>query len=853
MTCSPSFYKHTQKLFLMLHKRGLAYQAEALVNWDPVDKTVLANEQVDSEGRSWRSGAVVQKMQLKQWFFRITKYRDALLRDLDVLAEHNMWPERVMTQQRNWLGKSTGAKIKFGIHIDGSPSSKLEVYTTRPDTLFGVEYLALSTSHPMAQELAPRLPGLRRFLSRAAILPPDSKEGFLLPGVTATNPLHFITPENIQEKQLPVYVAPYVLSGYGEGAVMGVPGHDSRDLSFWCQQDPAGLIPIVIHAENTSTRLDAAVPADELSEPFIQLGVLNQRCGKYSGQSSTEGGKQIVADLSSHGQHASTADNWRLRDWLISRQRYWGTPIPIVHCKNCGAVPVPEDQLPVELPKLDESIKGKTGNPLEKIDSWVNTTCPSCEQPAKRDTDTMDTFVDSSWYFMRFPDAQNDDQLFSNEAAQAFLPVDTYIGGVEHAILHLLYARFIYKFLASEGMLPQHQGPDSSPPEPFRRLISQGMVHGKTFSDPATGRFLHPSEVEGDDTPTPIIKASGARPVISFEKMSKSKHNGIDPSMCIAKYGADATRAHIIFSAPVSEILEWDEEKIVGIQRWFGRISKLVDTCGKISSSSTDADLKLTTSLMKAEANPYTAESLQTILSQESPSPNDIETLLFVINNITTITRTFEHNIYALNTSISDLIKLTNRLLLASNSAAAAEPTNPALLHWALLALLRMLAPIAPTFTDECWTKLLQQNEALVTLCESHWPRSSGSVFCGPFPTSPLSADAEAVLSQQRKTIRCTVQINGKVRFSIDVPAVAVTPTETSRGEGEDEGGEDGEDEARSNLAPREEHLIVEQILQTREGQHWLMEKNEWRERKRTVVVKKPDGSRLVNVVFGKR
>lgn len=426
MTCSPSFYKHTQKLFLLLHKRGLAYQADALVNWDPVDKTVLANEQVDSDGRSWRSGAVVQIIQLRQWFFRITEYQDALLRDLDVLAEHNMWPERVLTQQRNWLGKSTGAHIRFGIQNDGSSSDKIEVYTTRPDTLFGVEYLALSTSHHIVQEVARRLPELRSFLSRAATLPPDSKEGFELPGITATNPLDLVFPEDIKAKQLPVYVAPYVLGGYGGGAVMGVPGHDSRDLSFWCQQDPTNPIRVVINPCNTSTGIDEMLPASELSEAHVEPGILNARCGKYCGLSSAEGGNQIVADLSNHGQHASMAENWRLRDWLISRQRYWGTPIPIVHCKSCGAVPVPEDQLPVELPKMDESLRGQTGNPLEKIQSWVNTACPTCEQPAKRDTDTMDTFVDSSWYFTRFPDSQNDTELFSKEAAKEFLPVDTY-------------------------------------------------------------------------------------------------------------------------------------------------------------------------------------------------------------------------------------------------------------------------------------------------------------------------------------------------------------------------------------------------------------------------------------------
>jgi leucyl-tRNA synthetase len=833
MTCSPSFYKHTQKIFLMLHKRGLAYEAEALVNWDPLDKTVLANEQVDSNGRSWRSGAVVEKTRLKQWFFRITEFQDALLRDLDLLAEHSQWPERVVTQQRNWLGKSTGANIKFGVSIDGSPSGKVEVFTTRPDTLCGVSYLALSTAHPIVQHLALRVPELQRFLSRATTLSPDSKEGFLLPGVAATNPLDFMMTDGTFEKQLPVYAAPYVLSGYGEGAVMGVPGHDPRDLAFWRQQNPSNAVPIVIHPADDSASLHENFTASGPIKAFVRPGVLNDRCGRYSGLSSTEGGIKMIADLKSHGERASFAKNWRLRDWLISRQRYWGTPIPIVYCKTCGTVPIPEDGLPVELPTLNESVKGMMGNPLERIDSWVNTTCPRCGQPAKRDTDTMDTFVDSSWYFMRFPDARNSDQLFSEEAVGACLPVDTYIGGVEHAILHLLYARFIYKFLASEGLLPQYRNSASPPPEPFRRLISQGMVHGKTFSDPATGRFLHPSEVEGADTSNPIVKASGVVPTITFEKMSKSKHNGVDPSVCIAKYGADATRAHMLFSAPVSEVLEWHEEKIVGIQRWFGRIAHLVNICRftPIREGFDLADFKVASHLIAGEKNPYLSESkTMPLLGCLLHDRRNIETLLFVAQIIDSVNRTFEHNLYALNTTISDLIKLTNNLI-----AAASESVNPELVIWALSALLRMLAPIAPTFAEQRWRELLT-NDAISTICLSQWPGSRESIFRTPFPSSPLTAEAETQLSTQRAAIRCTVQINGKLRFSVQLPAI-VDVTEGTR------------EDKDSRPASPEAHL-TEQLLLTREGQYWLTEKNQFEKRKKVVVVDRPGGHKLVNVVF---
>ena len=837
MTCSPSFYKHTQKLFLLLYKHGLAYQAEALVNWDPIDKTVLANEQVDSDGRSWRSGAVVQKIHLKQWFFRIKKFQDALLRDLHVLAEHNQWPERVLTQQRNWLGRSKGAKINFRIHVDSSPLGDVEVFTTRPDTLFGVKYLALSMSHPIVQDLAHRLPGLQHFVGQAATLPPDSKEGFLLPGVVATNPLDLIASKGLYRKQLPVYVAPYVLSGYGEGAVMGVPGHDSRDLSFWRQQNPSNSVSIVVQPVENSGSLGTKISAGELSEALVHPGLLNERCGKYFGMTSATGGKEIIADLRSHGQSASSAENWRLRDWLISRQRYWGTPIPIVHCRSCGAVPVPEDQLPVQLPKLDDSIKGQTGNPLEKLGPWVNTGCPRCGQLAKRDTDTMDTFVDSSWYFMRFPDAHNDKQPFSIESAETFLPVDTYIGGVEHAILHLLYARFMYKFLASEGLLPQYRlpqyrEPNDTPPEPFRRLISQGMVHGKTFSDPETGRFLHPSEVDKADSPAPVIKASGVRPAITFEKMSKSKHNGVDPSVCIAKWGADATRAHMLFSAPVSEVLEWDEEKIAGIQRWFARVSKLVDTRHKASGGNNYGTDSLCDLLINGEKRPFTVETLKAPSHELSlVSPGDLEVILFVATTMNSISRTFEHNVYALNTTISDLIKLTNKL-----SDVASTITDQSLLFWASSALLRMLAPIAPALCEDRWANL-QQDPATSALCDRHWPGSSESIFQTPFPSSPFTPEAQTLLQSRRTSVNCAVQVNGRLRFCIEIPS---QPFQNEAAQ--------AHKDTTSHLT-QDEHL-AELIRCSEEGRYWLTQKNAWETRKRFIVINKADGSKLVNVVF---
>ncbi|PHH84683.1 hypothetical protein CDD83_1547 [Cordyceps sp. RAO-2017] len=529
-TCDPEFYKHTQKLFLMLYERGLAYQAEAEVNYDPVDKTVLANEQVDAHGCSWRSGAKVEKRMLKQWFFRISHFRDALLDHLECLARDGAWPERVIAQQKNWLGKSTGASIKFPLMSFGADvGAAIDIFTTRPETLFGVQYIALAASHPVVARLAESDAELQAFLDTLPGLPPDSKVGYLLPQLRAVNPLayHDDTPD-ATKASLPIYIAPYVLGDYGEGAVMGVPGHDLRDHSFWRTHQKDQPVRIVLAASE-----DEATMAID-NEPFLQTGVMTSHSGPFKGKSSAEAGETILRMLEA-ADLAKPAEKWRLRDWLISRQRYWGAPIPIVHCEACGPVAVPDDQLPIKLPRVDQHwAEGKAGNALESSADFVDTECPQCGGAARRDTDTMDTFVDSSWYYARFADPHNADRLVSPEAAKD-LPVDIYIGGVEHAILHLLYARFIYKFLATTPVLAQHS---NECPEPFRRLITQGMVHGKTFVDPDNGKFLQPGEVDASDPASPKVAATGRAAVVAFEKMSKSKHNGVDPTDCIAKYRA---------------------------------------------------------------------------------------------------------------------------------------------------------------------------------------------------------------------------------------------------------------------------------------------------------------------------
>ncbi|KAK4946949.1 hypothetical protein LTR10_014091 [Elasticomyces elasticus] len=781
-TCSPSFYKHTQSIFLKLFNRGLAYQAEALVNYDPVDKTVLANEQVDSNGRSWRSGALVQQINLRQWFFRITHYKEALLRDLDYLSEGGKWPERVLSQQRNWIGRSIGARIQFTIEDEHDNSRPIHVFTTRPDTLFGVKYLALSMSHPLVLQLAANSPELRRFIDRRASFTPDTKEGFELP-LRAINPLSQLL--DIEPEPLPVYTAPYVLEDYGEGAVMGVPGHDTRDLGFWKLHRPADPIELVVSPQESQTGNTRTLSKD-LQEAYTSHGILTSVCGPYAGLKSTEAGLKIVEDLNKKSL-AEPFETWRLRDWLVSRQRYWGTPIPIIHCSSCGTVPVPQEDLPVVLPRLDSSYKGQSGNPLDKIDDWVNCNCPKCGGAARRETDTMDTFVDSSWYFARFPDSQNEIELFSRDSAAKMLPVDTYVGGVEHAILHLLYARFVYKFLCSEGLVSGDEGNR----EPFQRLVAQGMVHGKTHSDPDTGRFLLPSELDINDD-TVVVKATGKTPNVTFEKMSKSKHNGVDPSVAIEKFGADALRAHILFAAPVSEVLQWDEEKIVGIQRWLGRVSRLVSN-------------------LVVQRSVYGGiESTMPSYNLDKLTDHDAHVLLLTQATRKNISHTFENDVYSLNTAISDLIKLTNGL-----HDIGVESLTAAVAQQSISALLKMMAPITPAFAEECWEDLTKYG-------------SVGSIFETSWTAHIITSEQETALQRRQKSITCAVQINGKLRFTAQIPS-----------------SQSGNATA-SDKAAREAE-VLQAVLATEDGRVWLTERNDWDKRKRVVVV---GNGKVLNIVF---
>ncbi|HSK96290.1 MAG TPA: leucine--tRNA ligase, partial [Euzebyales bacterium] len=517
-TSDPEYYKWTQWLFLQLYEAGWAYRAEASVNWCPHDQTVLANEQV-IDGRCERCDSVVTKKSLTQWFLQITAFADRLLSDMDQLRD--TWPERVLTLQRNWIGRSEGADVVFTVEDE-----PVTVYTTRPDTLYGATFFVVAPEHPRARAWA-QAGGVGdafdAFLERVAAktdverqAAETSKDGLFL-GIHAVNP--------VNGDRLPVYAADYVLMGYGTGAIMCVPGHDQRDLDFARQH---GLpVRIVVHPEG-----EELPDAETMTEAASGDGVIVNSAA-YDGLPWQEAKRRITDDLAAKGQ-GNHAVNYRLRDWLISRQRYWGAPIPMVHCAACGVVPVPEDQLPVLLPEPDAVDFGRTGvAPLATAEDFVNTDCPSCGGPARRDTDTMDTFVDSSWYYIRYCSPTRDDVAFSTDAVAKWMPVDQYTGGIEHAILHLLYSRFFTKALHDLG----HVGFV----EPFTRLKSQGMV------------------------------------VMNGAAMSKSRGNLVEPRGIIEEFGADTLRATMLFAGPIEDDVDWADVSTAGMFKWLSRLARLTD------------------------------------------------------------------------------------------------------------------------------------------------------------------------------------------------------------------------------------------------------------------------------------
>ena len=678
-TCDENYYVWTQFLFLELHKAGLVYQKESEVNWDPIDNTVLANEQVDSEGKSWRSGAIVEKKLLTQWFLKITDYAEELLQDLEKLNE---WPERVKIMQENWIGKSIGTNINF--KIKEFKKEKIQVFTTRPDTLFGVTYLAISVNHPLIKKISDnkilsKLENLKIYLQESK--DKDQKKIGIPTNLIAINP--------INSKEIPIWIASYVLDEYGTGAVMGVPAHDERDFEF-AKINSIDIKQVIIKDKDKST--------SELTNAFTDNGFLINS-NNFDGLNNSDAKKHI----SEHGERNGWAENkiqFRLRDWLISRQRYWGCPIPIIKCTNCGSVPVNKKDIPVRLPN-EIKISSNKINSLGSNQSWINTTCPKCGNLASRETDTMDTFMCSSWYFLRYPSSKSLTKPFEKEKINKWLPVDQYVGGVEHAILHLLYARFLTKALRDNNLFDID--------EPFKRLLTQGMVQSAAYKNSITGKYISPTDIK--DITNPKDPKDNSKLEVLFEKMSKSKYNGIDPESVIKKYGADTARMFILFKAPPEKDLEWGDSDVEGQYRFLCRIWKLF--------------LDYTNNDISHEANN---------LKQENES-----SLLKSINiAIKEISNDIKNNQF--NTAISELMKFYNSISSNLNHV------NKDLRREALMKFCILLAPFAPHISDEIW----------------HLIGNSKSVHLEKWPVF----DEDAL---KENSYELVIQINGKVRDKINV------------------------------------------------------------------------------------
>ncbi|TBR61761.1 leucine--tRNA ligase [Westiellopsis prolifica IICB1] len=696
-TCSPDYYKWTQWIFLQFYQAGLAYQKEAAVNWDPIDQTVLANEQVDNEGRSWRSGAKVERKLLRQWFFKITDYAEELLNDLEKLPG---WPERVKLMQANWIGKSTGAYLEFPIVGN---SEKIGVYTTRPDTVYGVSYVVLAPEHPLTQLVTTpeQQAAVEAFVqevtnqSELERTAEDKPKRGIPTGGKAINPF--------TGEEIPIWIADYVLYEYGTGAVMGVPAHDARDFKFAKEQN-LPIKVVIVPPDNVETS-----HVTSLQEVYTEPGVL-VNSSQFDRLNSTDAKKAIVEYAEQQG-FGKERVQYRLRDWLISRQRYWGAPIPIIHCPNCGAVPVPDQDLPVKLPENVE-FTGRGGSPLAKLESWVNVPCPNCGTPAKRETDTMDTFIDSSWYFLRFTDARNEQQVFDSARVNDLMPVDQYVGGIEHAILHLLYSRFFTKVLRDRGLLNFD--------EPFQRLLTQGMVQGLTYFNPNKGgkdkwvpsHLVDPNDPRDPQTGEPLQRI--------YATMSKSKGNGVAPEDVINKYGIDTARMFILFKAPPEKDLEWDEADVEGQFRFLNRVWRLVTEFAENQSSPKIDQSKIENPKSKIEKD--LRRAIHTAIKEVSEDVEDE---------------------YQFNTAISELMKLSNAITDASckDSPVYAE---------GIQTLVVLLAPFAPHIADELWHLLGNSN----SVHTQTWPK---------YDSAALVADE----------INLVIQIMGKTRGAIPVPAQA--------------------------------------------------------------------------------
>ncbi len=696
-TCHPEYYRWEQWFFTQLMEKGLVYKKNAMVNWDPVDMTVLANEQV-IDGRGWRSGALVERKEIPQWFLKITDYADELLNDLDKL-EH--WPEQVRTMQKNWIGRSEGVELRFHVENDGD----LTVFTTRPDTLMGVTYVAVAPQHPLATRAAENNAELAAFIEECshikmaeADMATMEKKG-MDTGFSANHP--------ISGKPVPVFVANFVLMDYGSGAVMAVPAHDQRDWEFATKYD--------LEIKQVIKPNDDSVECNIDQQAFTDKGELINS-GEFDGLTSADAFKAIAFHLKEAGK-GEVQVNFRLRDWGVSRQRYWGAPIPVINCDSCGAVPVPEKDLPVVLP-IDVDFDG-SGSPIKSMPEFYQTSCPNCGKDAIRETDTFDTFMESSWYYARYA-SRSCDSAMLDSAADYWAPVDQYIGGIEHAILHLLYSRFFHKLMRDMGLVNSD--------EPFERLLTQGMVLAETYyreDDNGGQSWFSPQEVavkrddKGNLVDATLI--SDGQPVIfgGITKMSKSKNNGIDPQVMIDRFGADTVRLFMMFAAPPEQSLEWSDSGVEGAHRYLKRLWKLV--FDHVSRGEVEALDSASLNEKQREVRRKTHETINKV-------SDDIERR-----------QTF-------NTVIAAVMELSNTV----SRFIDASPQGRAVVQEALETAVQLLSPIVPHVAHQLWQDLGHDSELL----DSAWPK----------------ADQSALV---RSSIEIVVQVNGKLRSKIQVAADA--------------------------------------------------------------------------------
>ena len=714
-TCSPEYYQWEQWLFLQLYKKGLVYKKLSTVNWDPVDNTVLANEQV-IDGKGWRSGAAVEKRDIPMYYFNITDYADELLDDLDQLEGH--WPSEVLTMQRNWIGRSAGMEVHFPYEIAGEENT-LDVFTTRPDTLMGVTYVAVAAEHPLAQYAAEKDDMIAQFCAlckKGSVAEADLAKAEKIgmdTGLTVTHPL--------TGEEVPVWVANYVLMSYGSGAVMAVPAHDERDYEFAVKYN----LPIkqVINTPDgyfDDLKADAKANDSEVNLAYTERNTL-VNSGEFDGLDFEQAFDAMLAKLEPKSL-AKKKIQYRLRDWGVSRQRYWGCPIPMINCEHCGTVPVEEQDLPVVLPT--DVVPDGRGNPLKNIPEFVNTTCPKCGNPAERETDTFDTFVESSWYYARFASPTDTQNMVNKSAANKWLPVDQYVGGVEHAVMHLLYARFFHKLMRDENLVTGD--------EPFANLMTQGMVLAGTFyrvnaDGSTTYYFAEDIDIDYNDRGQPIkatLKLDGQPVTIGkIEKMSKSKNNGVDPQLTIDKYGADTVRLYTQFTAPADQTLEWSDDALKGPYNFVKKVWRIANdhmqalTAANISIDTLNGATLNTEGLSK-EAKNLRRKTHETIAKIDSDLGDRL----------------------ALNTPVSSLMELANELT-AFNASSEQELHVK---HEALTNLLIMLSVYAPHVGEH----LLEQL-GLDTLTLD-------------YPTVDESALVQDMITM-------VVQVNGKMRGKMDV------------------------------------------------------------------------------------